>query len=344
MTCKRWQVVAGFLIAAAMAVSASAQELPTDIAPLDAAARARLKQRDEALKKVAEVPKDLRFFADRTKTWSPGAVVRVAFQGGDSDLHREIAELSRAWTEHANLVLDFGEKNGTYRTWSTEDEVYRAEIRITFEGDGAKSYIGTDATDPAVVGPGEPSLWLGGYDTNRPWYWQSTVVHELGHAIGLLHEHQRPDANCDAQYRWKDEGDKPGIYTILARPPWKWTQEMVDTNFRELPDSDAYQIPGPFDDESIMRYPMQDWMFYDGENSSCYWGQRNVKLSEADERGIADLYPSGASAQRQDLEKRRASYEVLVRSTGELSEDQRWVYGARLAEVEGLLAGLDGGS
>jgi len=77
------------------------------------------------------------------------------------------------------------------------DDPGLADIRITFNGsDGSWSYVGKECVK---VAKSEATMNLGWIDTGS--YLEDadkgTILHEFGHAIGLLHEHQspaRPDA------------------------------------------------------------------------------------------------------------------------------------------------------
>ena len=66
-----------------------------------------------------------------------------------------------------------------------------------------------------------------------------TVIHEMGHAVGLLHEHARPDWD-----RFLDE--EPFVFSVYA----------VDNEARSLrdPRGDVPELPYPYDYRSIMHY------------------------------------------------------------------------------------------
>ena len=90
------------------------------------------------------------------------------------------------------------------------DDREEAELRIGFmRGDGAWSYIGTQALNR---GPNERTINFG-WNLTTP-DGADTALHEIGHALGLPHEHQNPNAGIV----WDEEA----VYASLARPPNSW--------------------------------------------------------------------------------------------------------------------------
>ena len=157
-----------------------------------------------------------------SKRWPVGSTVRVRFLGGTPDQQASVRQFAPEWTRYANLRLEF--------TTSPQ-----AEVRISFADDGSWSYIGTDCL---------------GFPSNRAtmnygWLDQGVVLHEFGHALGLIHEHQNPVGGI----QW----NKPVVYHDLGGPPNNWPPETVDNNMFQTYAVD--QINGTtLDPKSIMLY------------------------------------------------------------------------------------------
>ncbi|QLJ03718.1 hypothetical protein HZZ00_23830 [Streptomyces sp. NEAU-sy36] len=93
-----------------------------------------------------------------------------------------------------------------------------AELRIGFQaGGGSWSAVGREAL---AVGRAERTMNLG-WDVTAQGE-RGTVLHEIGHALGLVHEHQNPSAGL----HWDDEA----VYAELAGPPNHWSRETTYTN------------------------------------------------------------------------------------------------------------------
>jgi hypothetical protein len=256
------------------------------------------------------------FFLDDLLRWLPGTVITVAFLGGDTALHRDIETATRQLTDACNLGFDFGfdEAAGAYRTWSTSDEEYAADIRVSFDQPGFKSLIGRDsinsgigpADSPMGGRPYQRSLNLGGFPIQRPQRWMGVVRHEFLHAIAFKHEHQSPAGACDRQYRWEDPpgyvptldadgryiadaaGLQPGIYTYLAGAPNHWSRQTVDHNLRPRPADGA--IVGGFDKASIMMYKFPREFYHEFPNPCSATGN-GLDLSPGDIAGLLRIYP-----------------------------------------------------
>jgi hypothetical protein len=277
---------------------------------------ASIEVRDAWARRLPPAAGGLEFLVADLQRWTPGMRLRVAFLGGSSQLHREIADATGEIAVVANLDLDFGfnQATGQFRTWSEQDTDYAAEIRVSFDRAGFFSLVGTDSTDDSIGHPsqdvgGHPhqrSLNLGGFDVRKPPKWQGTVRHEFLHALAFHHAHQNMRGPCEEEFRWDDDegytptkdadgrfvpdgaGRRPGIYTYLAGFPNFWNKAKVDHNLRRSEGDDV--VGGPFDRQSVMLYRFEPF-FYRTSPSQCAPTGDGLSLSEGDARGLRLLYP-----------------------------------------------------
>jgi hypothetical protein len=115
------------------------------------------------------------------KLWPNGSTIRVRFLGGTPAQEAQVKQHVVKWTEGANLQFEFG-------------DAANAQVRIAFNDDGAWSYIGTDALS---IPAGQPTMNFG-------WLDEGVVLHEFGHMIGMIHEHQnlRATTRSSGTSRW----------------------------------------------------------------------------------------------------------------------------------------------
>ena len=142
-------------------------------------------------------------------------------------------------------------------------------ITISFDPDGgAWSLVGTDAIQQK------------GATMNLGWFDVSTVLHEFGHVLGMIHEHQSP---LGKPIHW----DKNKVFK-WARETQGWNQEETEKNI--LDKYDKTMINGSdFDTLSIMLY------FFPSKLTLNHRGtHQNVRLSANDVIWIEKTYPGGS--------------------------------------------------
>lgn len=202
----------------------------------------------------------------RAAKWPNGKVISVLFLEGDPDLRARVAAVAKEWTRNgrANLRLRFVEEGP-------------AEIRIAFQqGGGSWSYVGTDCR--RIRDQSKPTMNYGWLTPDSPDdVLRRVVLHEFGHAIGLIHEHQNPNDPID----W----NKEAVYRDLSGPPNNWSQETIDHNMFDVYDRKKV-IATEVDPDSIMMYPIPASWTNDGFSAGL-----NGELSHLDESLIARAYP-----------------------------------------------------
>jgi hypothetical protein len=199
---------------------------------------------------------------DTSRLWRPGQVLRVCFLDGETSVRAKVESMARTWEEFANIHFNFCDD-------------LQAEIRISFTHDpGSWSQVGKDALG---VAPNEPTMNLGWLRPRSPQVWYDrTVLHEFGHALGCIHEHQSPVAGIP----W----NKPAVYRYY-KTQLGWTEDMVDTNLFKLYETSQTQF-SEFDPKSIMIYPISRQLTLNGFEVG--W---NGVLSEMDKSFIGSKYP-----------------------------------------------------
>ena len=218
----------------------------------------------------------------RALTWKRGETIKVCFHGGTRKAQERVARIAGEWMQYANVVFDFEESGGPRLCQGGGG----SDIKIAFEDNkGWWSVPGTSSRtqDPSMnlqfYGSDAPMLANGQPAPEAPM--RATILHEFGHALGLLHEHQSPNANCDAEIDWD------AAYKIGAEIGWD--KVLVDRNFRQLT-MNASLNATKVDRKSIMHYSLPPTLFKRGKQSPCFVTE-NLEVSEQDRSFIASIYP-----------------------------------------------------
>ncbi|MFN8464008.1 MAG: hypothetical protein U0X20_00595 [Caldilineaceae bacterium] len=232
-------------------------------------------------------PKDkgkLALAVARNRLWRPGRVLRVRFMdpAATPEQIKLVMDAAHEWTKYANLSFGI----------SSDPD---AEIRITFTPQNIFwSHIGTNAL---VIDHDKPTMTLGLFNRGTPRAdYRRYVLHEFGHAIGCIHEHQTPAAGI----KW----NLPVVYSYYQNL-CHWTQADVNNNVlniyaqassnHEYARDEAPRLAGadpiaasytPFDGQSIMVYAIPKNHTTDG--FEVKWG---AELSPRDKQFIATVYP-----------------------------------------------------
>ncbi|MDY8135117.1 carbohydrate-binding protein [Aquimarina sp. 2201CG5-10] len=212
--------------------------------------------------------KDSRAASVKAVQWQPGQTIRVKFLNGNNFVQSKVRQYAVEWESYANLKFEFVSSNSS------------ANIKIGFkEGQfaddgGSWSYLGTDSNNHAH------SMHFGWFNNNTSdAEFRRTTLHEFGHALGLIHEHQNPVAGIN----W----NKEVVYAYYAGAPNFWSRAQVDNNLFRRYDQNItnYSV---YDSRSIMHYPIPAAHTTDGVAVG-----NNSQLSATDKSFIASIYPGG---------------------------------------------------
>lgn len=196
--------------------------------------------------------------------WTPGDTIRARFLEGDESLKQRVREVAERWTapDMADLTIQWVDSAPS-------------EIRIAFmQGDGSWSYLGTQCQGIPEPEPTMNYGWL--TPDSEDDELQRVVLHEFGHALGLIHEHQNPEGGID----WNE----PAVIADLSGPPNNWNEDQIRGNVLDhYPAGDV--ISSPVDADSIMMYPIPAAWTNDGFSADM-----NADLSEQDVAFIHEVY------------------------------------------------------
>jgi len=197
------------------------------------------------------------------KMWGSGRTLAISFLDGSAVQKKKVKAHANKWTKYANIKFK----------WVSGK---KATIRISFAADpGSWSTIGTDAN---TVPEGEPTMnfgWL--RDDTEDAEYERVVVHEFGHALGCIHEHQNPAGGI----KW----NKLVVYKYYEGPPNNWSKADVDNNLFSTYSKNITQFTA-LDPASIMMYPVPKEFTLNGFEVGM-----NTTFSPTDISFIGKMYP-----------------------------------------------------
>ncbi|MBX2815176.1 MAG: hypothetical protein KTR24_04235 [Saprospiraceae bacterium] len=202
-----------------------------------------------------------RAFGSKNAFWTK-STLRVRFLDGSAYVRGKVRQFATEWSRYANIDFQFVDQEPS-------------DIRISFDqSSGSWSYVGRSnayiASNRATMNFG----WFTNRTSDREF--RRTTLHEFGHALGLSHEHQHPEAEIN----WNREA----VYDYYGRTQ-DWTRSEVDVNiFRRYSLSNSNY--SDYDLHSIMHYYIPRTLVQGAWNPTS-----NSVLSAADKAFIERMYP-----------------------------------------------------
>jgi hypothetical protein len=187
----------------------------------------------------------------------------VRFLEGDPVVKTKVEQYAHEWTRYSGITFVF-------------NDAPDANIRIRFNPDsGSWSYIGQCQEGLTLTDATMNFGWL--TRTTDDVEYRRVVLHEFGHALGLLHEHQNPTAHIP----W----NASAVYDYYRRTQgWDQTKTTANVLSRYETTETNYTA---WDRSSIMEYAIPKELTLGGFEIG--W---NSELSEEDKRFIHQQYGS----------------------------------------------------
>jgi hypothetical protein len=217
------------------------------------------------------------------KLWPKNAIITIGFISEPQNIIRTEYELNKEIDPLQKIVNNMPIKDAIKKIVNERiqpiinlklqfiENANDAIVRINFnKDDGAWSLVGTDCQNEKK----QPTMNLGWFDV-------ATVIHEFGHVLGMIHEHQNPfgksiDWNIPAVLKWAQETQG-------------WDKETTMTNI--INKYNKTELNGSnFDPNSIMLYFYPPELTLDNKGT-----QQNLRLSPIDVSWIYKTYPNNTS-------------------------------------------------
>lgn len=202
-----------------------------------------------------------------SKKWQGGSVLKCRFLDGSAKMKKKVEAYAHQWEQYCSIRFKVVASGS-------------AEIRISFSADsGSWSAVGRDALNQSYFPLYQPTMnygWLRD-DTPNDEY-SRVVLHEFGHALACIHEHQQP--------RFDRLWDKNAVMKYFQGPPNYWSPADIQHNVLDTFSPTGMSFTR-YDSDSIMLYAFDGRLFSDGKGPT----NGNTKLSTTDIDMIKSMYP-----------------------------------------------------
>ncbi len=183
--------------------------------------------------------------------------------------------------------------NLTFKFIHDAKKTNNADITISFKPGACSSRRGTDSKRDY------PSM-------NLSWFRVEDVLHEFGHALGMIHEHQNPRAGI----QWNKEKVYQAYYCTQ-----KWSCLRTNLNILRKYDKDSFNS-SVYDPDSIMVYAIPAWATTNNTEMKA-----NKRLSIMDIHWLMKMYPKNPPFSPYDPTKAMNEKDPSWRNSAESPSD-----------------------
>lgn len=207
--------------------------------------------------------------------------IRVCFVRG-REVRQSIVKAALQWqVEGSGIEFDFGDRDNPQSCPTILNDYKNFDIRVGFGKRGTWALMGSALRTTDAIHTMEFDLDRLSGELER------AARHEFGHAIGLKHEHQSPNAKCE------DEIDWPKAEQYLKNE-WLVGNSAIIRQFRAL--SSEYYEATRYDGDSVMNYFLPKKFFkkeltQNDARPSCYQPKR-FDVSDIDSNWVKEKYPA----------------------------------------------------
>ena len=202
-----------------------------------------------------------------SKKWPVGTTLKCRFLDGRPKMRKKVEAIAHQWEQYANIKFKFVTSGA-------------AEVRISFYADsGSWSAVGRDALNQRYFPLHQPTMnygWL--RDDTSDGEYSRVTLHEFGHALSCIHEHQ----SSTFTRVWNERA----VMQYFQGPPNYWSPADIRSNVLSKYSPQGLSATR-YDPKSIMLYSFDGALFSDGLGPT----NSNTKLSQSDVNMIKEMYP-----------------------------------------------------